>query len=316
MQVARRRRPLVALVAVARRAGLRRLAPGEEGRLHAADGQGVVGAGEDEVEFGQAIHDALDALTLLGHLLRQHAQDTLNLLLLLHQQAAILVVQLDRGQRLHPQRRAAAALVVDDALQPPLGVGAQGDDVASAALGDDRLLQILGHAAAEDALQPVLDAGMDGALLLAYLGQARAGAVQHLAALVNGAADGADQAATLLDQHGDGRQIGHAILQAQQLPPQVAPGDDAGLDGQQILGRQREAAQSVVGRPAHVARAADGHAAVGLEQRYRLARLGLPLAGLLQFRRRLHGQGQFAATAKVSVPGHQFAYLVEFQYRQ
>ncbi len=120
---------------------------------------------------------------------------------------------------------------MDNALQTPLGIGAQGNDVAAAALGDDRLLQVLSHAAVQDALQLVLDAAVDGALLLTQFGQPRAGAVQHITALVDGAGDGADQAATLLDEHSDGRQMGYTLLQPQQLPPQVAGGDDGGLDG-------------------------------------------------------------------------------------
>jgi len=99
----------------------------------------------------------------------------------------------------------------------------------------------------------------------------------------------------------------------QQLPPQVAGGDDGRLDGHKVFGRQCEAAQGVVGRPAHVARPANARAAIALEQRHRFARFGLPLAGLLQLGRRLHGQGQLAAAAETGLSRHQFADLVEFQ---
>ncbi len=313
VQVARRGRPVLPHLAVAGRLGLRCAPPLDKARLDGVDRQGVVGAGEDRIQLGYALDDALDSIALVGHLFGEFAQDALNLLLLLHQQAAILVIEFHRAQWLDPQRRPAAALVVDDALEPAFGVGAQGDDVPAAALGDNPLLQELGHAAVEDALQLILNLAVNRALLLAQLGQAQAGAVEHLAALVERAADGADDAAALLDQHGDGRQMGHARLLPQQLAAQVAPGDDRGLNRQKVLGRQRKAAQGVIGRAPHVARPAADHAAVALEQRHGLARPGLPLARLGHLRRRVHGQRQFASAAEAGIAGDDVADLVKFQ---
>jgi hypothetical protein len=56
--------------------------------------------------------------------LRQFGQDALDFGVFAHLQAAVLVVELDRGDGLHPQRGAAAALVVHDALDAAFGVGA------------------------------------------------------------------------------------------------------------------------------------------------------------------------------------------------
>jgi len=52
------------------------------------------------------------------------------------------VVLLDDLKRLDKQGGAAGRLVVDDAVDLALGVGADGDNVAALALGDQRLLQI------------------------------------------------------------------------------------------------------------------------------------------------------------------------------
>ena len=48
-------------------------------------------------------------------------------------------------------------------------------------------------------MQLVLDAAVDGTLLLAHFSQARAGAVQHVTTLVDGAGDGANQATAIAD---------------------------------------------------------------------------------------------------------------------
>ena len=66
------------------------------------------------------------------------------------------VAQLDHDERLDEQRLAAARLVVDDALDPALGLGADGHDVAAVAQRDDRLLE---RAAELRAVDERLEAG-------------------------------------------------------------------------------------------------------------------------------------------------------------
>ena len=72
---------------------------------------------------------------------RQLVEDALLLGLDRQLRLAPGVAQLDHDQRLDEQRLAAARLVVDDALDLALGIGADRHDVAAVAQRDERLLE-------------------------------------------------------------------------------------------------------------------------------------------------------------------------------
>ena len=79
---------------------------------------------------------------MLADLRGELGQDAALLIPLGQLQLADFVVQLHHRQRLDEERRAGGRLVVDDGLDLALELGAQRDDVAPVALGDDRFLQL------------------------------------------------------------------------------------------------------------------------------------------------------------------------------
>ena len=102
---------------------------------------GVLGLGKGQVELGQRFDTVDDLLRCDSHLRGQLGQHAAHFVAFGELQFALGVVQLDDRQRFDEQGRAAGGLVVDDGLDLPLELGAQRDDVAPVALGDDRVLQ-------------------------------------------------------------------------------------------------------------------------------------------------------------------------------
>ncbi len=75
---------------------------------------------------------------------RQLHQYFLDFIFLIQLQLPPFVIKLNRRQRLDKKGCAAAPLIMDDSLNPPLEFRSQGDDITPAALGNQGLLQILG----------------------------------------------------------------------------------------------------------------------------------------------------------------------------
>ena len=98
-----------------------------------------------EVEAGQRPEQLAERPGLAGHERRQLVEDALHLLLLGHLRLAPRVAQLDRDEWLHEQRLAAAGRVVDDPLDPPARLGADGHHVAPVAQRHDRVLECRPH---------------------------------------------------------------------------------------------------------------------------------------------------------------------------
>ncbi len=93
-----------------------------------------------------------------------------------------VVVQLDRGQRLHEEARARARGAVDDPRQLALVLGLQQQHVAVVAGGDDPVLQQpLGVGAAEVALHDARELRPQAQERPADVGELRRGVVGHLA---------------------------------------------------------------------------------------------------------------------------------------
>ena len=86
------------------------------------------------------------------------------------------------------QRQPAGALIVDQAGDAPFEVRLDRDDVAPAALRDDRFLQIGRRiAVADDALQLLHQPVVYDAHVAADIGQGRRGGIAHFAFIVDAA---------------------------------------------------------------------------------------------------------------------------------
>jgi len=190
---------------------------------------------------------------------------------------------------------------VHNALDAPFGIGFDGHDVTAASHRDDRFLQPLVLAGVEQALEFVLDTAVYRAQIGANPAQLGAGAVQHFAAFVDGAADGVYQARHFFHQLGNGCQVREAIGHFDELPLEGAGGHERAADVQQILGGQGEAAPGIFRRAAHVARAADGDVGVGIQQQEGFGRFFLPLLGQNLVGGGLEFAGEIFASAEAGV---------------
>jgi hypothetical protein len=186
----------------------------------------------------------------------QVVEDALDLALLVEHRLGPRVVELHDGQRLHEQRCAGRALIVDDALDPPLRLGADRDDVAAGADGHDRLADDAGQVGRpQHRVQPLPHALLRGPHPPADRGELRGGAVEDLPARIDAAFDTVAQRWRLVEQ----------IPHVGEVPPAPAGeprGEKAGgaerlRDVEELLGGQAAPATSPLQRPAHVARAAD-----------------------------------------------------------
>ena len=134
--------------------------------------------------------DLAIASALAPDLVAEHIQDALDLVLLVELALPPAVVELDDLQRLDEERLAAGRGVVDDARQLRAGVGANRDDVAAIARGDDRVLEHRGVlAAGDERIEPVHQPAVRDADLAPDAAELRAGRVEHVAAGTDRAAD-------------------------------------------------------------------------------------------------------------------------------
>ena len=104
----------------------------------------ILGPSQDHIELGQDLDRPPDRLCCIGDESGEREQDALDLALLGQLQLAIAIVQLNRRQRLDERGGATGRLVVHQAGDAPLGVGAHRDHKAPIALRDVRFLQIVG----------------------------------------------------------------------------------------------------------------------------------------------------------------------------
>jgi len=293
------------------------LAEVDQLRRGGGDGVRVTGAGEDQIEVGESLHRAADVRRLAADQVGQLLQDAPDLVLLLNLQLAPGVVVVDGGQRLDPEGGPAGRLVMDNALDLALELRPQGDDVAAAALGDQRLLQVAGVVGVvDDVLQLALQAVEGHAQIAADDRQARAGAVVDLAPVVDHAGDLLLDARALLDQLGD---LGQARRLPAQAGQQAAQGGRPPQRAEDVQQRRRlddDAADGRAGRFAHVKDAAQRDIRPQLKQQPRLGGLLLALQRLVQVGRRAQGAGQLPPAAEVGIGGQllqDFGQLKDFE---
>ena len=161
---------------------------------------------------------------------------------------------------------------MDDALQPALGLGADGYHVATAAQRHDRLADHPGQVGGmQHGVQPLAHAVLGGPHPLAQGRQLRGGRVEHLAALVDAALDPLAQCrcrVQLLAQLGQVR----AVQPASRVANRSAARAVSATSSSSSAVRSPATACAADRRP-HVPRAADGRLRLVVQQPHRLVGL-------------------------------------------
>ena len=228
-------------------------------RLAGVDLLGILGLGKGQVQLGQRFDAGDDLAGRDADLRGQFRQHLAHFVAFGQLQFAEGVVHLDDRQRFDEQGRAARRLVVDDGLDLSLELGAQRDDIAPVALGDERILQHRhGLAVGDVLLQAAHQPFVGDAHVAAQAGQFDGGRVEHFALVRDGARDGIDDAGRVGQaerQPADARELRLHFFEGLL---QLAAGDQRGLDIQQVGGIQHAAVPGQVHLLADVVRAADG----------------------------------------------------------
>ena len=162
----------------------------------------------------------------------------MDLLIFRQLRLAPAVVQIHHSQRLDEQRGAAARLVMHQARDAPLELGAQRDNVAALALGDDRFLKIgrIGGRS-HDALQALHQRAVRLAQCPPDPRQRVAGAVQQLTPLVNAARDLLDQVSGRRDASSYIGNVWKLVAKPRQKPVKRARPHQGAADIQQVHGQ-------------------------------------------------------------------------------
>jgi len=177
-------------------------------RLHGAQFFGVTRFHQRQVQRCHGFHAQLQAFGLLGNAHTQPVQHAQNLVALLQFQLAHFVVPLHYCNWLDKERRAGSGLVVHDGFDATLKLRAQRQHIAAPALGDDRFLQHAGAVRVVDiAGEPFHQARVADLHFRADASQGFGSAVQHLAAIGDGAGDQVHQTQTVRQTF---RQLRHA----------------------------------------------------------------------------------------------------------
>ncbi len=275
-----------------------------QSRFGGAEGVGVFGFGEGQIEFGQRVHGVADARRLFADQFAQFGQDAADFFFLFELQLPPGVVEFHRRQRFDEQRRAGGGLIVHDAAQFAFEFGFERDDVSPGALGDERFLQIGRIAVAiENGLQFLQKAVVGDFEVAANGGEFFGSGAEDFTALVNSAANGFDQAGAVVNAGGGEGQTRKLITQFAQGAFERAPGDDGVFDVEYFGREQNRADDGVRGERPHVSRAADGGVGFHREQFARFGRFLLPAAGFGNISRRTHGAGQRGPAGESAVRG-------------
>ncbi len=159
-------------------------------RAHAVQLGTETGPGHPQIRPRQRLERGGERLRLCLHPARERFEHPLDLPLFVEGGLGPGVVQLHHAQRLDEESRTRCALVVDDALDPALGLGAHGYDVAAGPDGHDRLADGARQVGrAQHGVQALADAILGGPHPLADGGEVRRCGVQDLAGLVDAALD-------------------------------------------------------------------------------------------------------------------------------
>ncbi len=170
------------------------------GRVHVAREEGHrlhrVQLAQDRGRARQVVRPVADPA-------RQLAQDPDHLAALLVLQGDDVVVQLDRGQRLHEQAGPRAGRAVDDPGELAAMLRLQEQHVAVVAGGDELVLKhAVGVLPAQEALHHARELRLQAQEAAAHLQEPRRGVVRHLPRADDGLADGPGHRAQVADAGG------------------------------------------------------------------------------------------------------------------
>ncbi len=269
------------------------------GQLRRADLVAESHLRERQVDAGERLDAPTDVLGVRADVAAEGAEDALDLALLLELRLAPAVGHVDDGERLEPHRGAAAGDVVDDALELAAHVGLDGDDVSAVAQGDDGLLRnALGERRREDVLEPLVQAVVEAADLAADAAEGGAGLVGDLAALVDAAVDGLDDARLRRDGVDRLGEQGERLIEPRDRRAEVAGALERRGDVEQLRRIEDAAAGALLGGGTDVVGAAEAGARLQLEEAARLGGLALAADDLAMLRRRLERLGERSAGGK------------------
>ena len=170
---------------------------------------GESGLGLGEVDLREATDGGSDGAGLRADCRAERAKDAFDFALLLALGLAQAIAEFDDGQRLDEQGGAGGGDVVDDGGHLAAQFGLDRDDVASVALGDQRLLgDALGDGVSEGAFELAFETLLDGADLVAGFREGGAGVVGDFASLVDGGFNLTDDGGEVGDALGDAGKLG------------------------------------------------------------------------------------------------------------
>ncbi len=214
-----------------------------------------------------------------GDFKAKFGEDAVFFVALVELELAVFVVEVHNADGFHEEGGPGGGLVVDDGFDFAFEVGAEGDDVAAIAGGDEVVLQVgRDVGVVEHPLHPGEEAVMDDAEFAADGGEARGGVVVDVTALGDDFGDGVNEAVGLRKAAGDFREDGELVLGAFKETGQFAGGDQGVFDIHDVGDGEDDAARGGFGVLADVMRAANGGVGAGLEQAAGLGGFGLPAA--------------------------------------
>ncbi len=190
-------------------------------QLRAHHGRGGVhvtgqeGHGLCRIQLPEHVRRALEVARVLAHARGQVLEDANDLPPLFVLQGDDVVVQLDRGQRLHEEARPRTRAAVDDARDLAAVLGLEEKHVAVVAGGDELVLQeAVRLLAAQERLHHARELGPEESEGPPGLRQLGRSIVRHLPRGKDRPPDGRPHRGQVLDLRGQAREAGHAPLHA------------------------------------------------------------------------------------------------------
>jgi len=232
---------------------------------------GITRPREDEVELRQRLNQGVEFCAHGGDLMGQLGENPVHLFFLGESQFAERIVQFDDRQRLHEERHTGGGTVVDDAGHLPLEARLDGNDKASLAPGDDRILKVArdfgrGH----HPPQALLNTLLSYAQVVTNARQLRGGGVAHLAAVIEHAGDGGNQMRLRRNPPGDIGESGELRFQPSEDPVDLLRPQEGVPHLQKFLRHDNHLMARLLDPGANVVDAAEGEIGTRDEERARL----------------------------------------------
>ncbi len=247
----------------------------------------------------------------------QLAQDAFDFARFFAFEFAHAVAHLDGRERFDEDRRAARARVVDDPRNFAFRFRANRNDVPSIALCDDRFLNHLRVCrGGEEALQFVHQTRALRVEIAADAREFGRRRVRDFAALIHRARNRVDDRRRFFDQRGARGEARIEFAQSSERAPQSARGDQRLAQIEQFDRRDQRADARAFCQRANIARAADAHFGMLIEERDRFGRLALPARDFVRLNRGREFAGELFARGKFSMRGKPGEDFIEFEGTQ